>query len=116
MAETKDKLNLEIADESIFVSKAIGYPLKKKVYTQNIPYQMVFGNASISLKSNSENIEASMQGMAISNLVINIALSGSLMHLWGMINSLQIIFHMPGNNLALPGNAQTVYATFITIT
>ena len=105
MAETKDILQMEVADRSIFVSQDTGYAIKEKKFQQKLVSQLIFGNSSKSLMATSESIEQGMQGVALGNLAVNVLLSGSLMHLWGMINSLQIIFHLPGNNLALPGNA-----------
>ena len=44
-----------------------------------------------------------------SNLVISNLVLGSISLLWGFINSLQIIAHIPLLNVILPGNARAVY-------
>ena len=44
-----------------------------------------------------------------SNLVISNLVLGSISLLWGFINSLQIIAHIPLLNVILPGNARTIY-------
>ena len=105
MAETRDILKIGIVNQTYFVSEETGYSINERQFKYSLGYQMIFGGASSTLLVTSESIEKGMQGMAIGNLVMNVALSGSLMHLWGMINSLQIKVHMPGNNLALPANA-----------
>lgn len=56
------------------------------------------------------NVQDSMQSAVLGNLVINIIMSGSLQYLWGMINALQITFHLPGMQINLPGNAAAVYS------
>lgn len=43
-------------------------------------------------------------------------LPGSLQHLWGMVNHLQVVFHLTGANIKLPGNVQEVFATLIGVT
>jgi hypothetical protein len=50
-----------------------------------------------------------------SNLVINIALSGSLAMLWGLINSLQIIAHFPLLVIRYPMNAEVFYQMMLTL-
>ena len=44
-----------------------------------------------------------------SNMAIQILLSGSLSILWGLINALQMIVHMPFLNIIIPVNAKLVY-------
>ena len=57
-----------------------------------------------------------MKSAVITNLIINIALSGSLNILWSMINTLQITLHMPAINTKSPSNAQYLNNILIGIT
>ena len=50
-----------------------------------------------------------LTGLIISNLVLAFLFKFSLQELLGMINSLQIVAHLPLNNIPLPAN---VYFTF----
>ena len=50
-----------------------------------------------------------------SNLLISNLILGSISLLWGFINSLQIVAHIPLLNVLLPGNARIVYDATYTI-
>jgi hypothetical protein len=49
------------------------------------------------------------KSVAITSFVLNVFLSASLQLLWGMINALQIINHLPLFNLYMPASAQTFF-------
>ena len=55
------------------------------------------------------------KGALISNLIVNVMISGALNLLWGMINSLQIIAHFPLVNVIMPANCQLVFSFIIKI-
>ena len=57
-----------------------------------------------------------MKSGVIINFVVNMVLSGSLQFIWGMINSLQIVFHIPGCSIKMPGNVNGVYGALIAVT
>lgn len=44
------------------------------------------------------------KGLTWGTLAMNIALAGSLQHMWSMINSLQLVLHLPAYNVNMPGN------------
>jgi hypothetical protein len=46
-----------------------------------------------------------MDTLVVASLVVNLLMSSSLQFLWGMLNSLQLIVHVPLFNLYLPANA-----------
>ena len=50
-----------------------------------------------------------------SNLMINVALSGSLALLWGLINSLQIVAHFQLLVIRFPMNAEVFYKMMLTL-
>jgi len=50
-------------------------------------------------------VEGGGKAIVMVQLAVNIALSGSLQLLWGMVNTLQIIVHMPLVEVAMPQNA-----------
>ena len=66
--------------------------------------------ATVKLIVVAESLEGGMKSTVLGNFAVNLMLSGSLQYLWGMINSLQIVFHLPGNNVNLPGNAKLIYS------
>jgi hypothetical protein len=49
------------------------------------------------------------------NFAANLILSGSLSLLWGMINALQIIAHLPLLMVMMPANASNFYTFIINI-
>ena len=61
-------------------------------------------------------MKSGMKTTAIGNFAISVVLSGSLQYLWGMINSLQIVLHLPGSSVEMPSNALMVYSTLISVT
>lgn len=48
--------------------------------------------------------EGGLQSLVVSNLLVNIALGGSLNLLWGMVNALQVTLHIQAINVHCPGN------------
>jgi len=71
---------------------------------------------TLQLVTVADSLDKSMQSSVWGNFAANLLLSGSLQYLWGMINSLQIVFHMPGIAVNLPGNAKMIYSQLIQIT
>jgi hypothetical protein len=55
------------------------------------------------------------RSVAITTFVINIALSTSLFLLWGMINGLQIIGHLPMFNVLMPANAEAFFSALLNL-
>ena len=68
-----------------------------------------------SLEAAANSIERGAQTVMLGNAVVNIALSGSLNQLWGMINSLQIVVHTPLVDVSFPENAKLVYKQMILV-
>jgi len=83
---------------------------------KTIPTQMPNTAANKVMAQAVSTVGSSVQGTVLTNFVVNLLLSGSLQYIWGMINSLQIVFHMPGCAVNLPGNAKVIYSEFIQIT
>ena len=51
----------------------------------------------------------------MSSLIINLLLAGPLNQIWGMINNLQLIVHLPLINVIFPGNAFMIFDYMIPI-
>ena len=56
-----------------------------------------------------------VNGLLIGGAIVNLILSSSLSLLWGMVNTLQLIVHMPLINIGIPGNASYFLQILITI-
>lgn len=68
-----------------------------------------------SLQSSAGSAETGSKAMVFSNFLINLALSSSLNLLWSMVNTLQIIVHMPLMNIAMPLNAYVVSKILVSV-
>ena len=77
---------------------------------------MPLGAATKNLIKATESLEGGVSSTVIGNFLINMCLSGSLQYLWGMINALQIVFHLPGNAVEMPANAKMAYSSMIKVT
>ena len=55
------------------------------------------------------------KGSLVSNFALNIAVSGALNYLWGMVNCLQIIAHFPMINVLMPANVQMLFIIVVKI-
>ena len=78
--------------------------------------QMPAGVMAESIMTGTQTFKRTIQTSVVCNFLVNLILSGSLQYLWGMINSLQIVFHFPGNSIEMPANAMMVYSSLISTT
>eukprot|EP00347_Sterkiella_histriomuscorum_P013544 403364306 len=53
--------------------------------------------------------------IVIGNFVLNLLLATSLQYLWGMINALQLILHMPLFKVNFPSNTNFVFNQIISV-
>jgi len=77
---------------------------------------MPLGSTTENILSATVTLDNSLQGTVIGNFVVNVMLSGSLQYLWGMINALQIVFHLPGISVNMPSNSKMIYGSLIEVT
>ena len=68
------------------------------------------------MKAVAATFEASTKTFVFGNIVLQILMAGSLQLLWGMINALQLIVHLPLFQIAFPYNAQFFFSTLIDLT
>ena len=85
------------------------------VSSTNIPAQLPMNAATETLKSVTATFDSATQGSLISNFALNIAISGALNYLWGMVNCLQIIAHFPMINVLMPANVQMLFMIVVKI-
>ena len=60
--------------------------------------------ATKNLAAASESTGSTTKAVVVGNLIVNLVLSGSLAMLWGMINALQVIVHLPMLQTSFPAN------------
>jgi len=56
-----------------------------------------------------------LQAVTFGSLFINLLFSCSLVLLWGLINTIQLIVHVPLVSVAIPGNALSFFILLIDI-
>ena len=52
----------------------------------------------------------------VGNFALNLLMSSSMSALWGMLNTLQILIHLPIFSIPIPLNAMVFYSSIISIT
>lgn len=62
-----------------------------------------------------ESTETSIKGSVVGGFVINLLVAGSLSLILGMINSLQLIVHLPLINVSTPANVMSVEEVLVPI-
>jgi len=60
-------------------------------------------------------VGTAMTATVVVSVTINFLLSASLSFLWGMLNTLQLIVHLPLFSIVFPSNAVTFYSYIIGI-
>jgi len=68
-----------------------------------------------SLTEGAQGSKTMMNGSVIGTFLFNIVLAGSLGPIMGMINSLQLIFHLPIMSIIAPGNVVTLFNIMIPV-
>ena len=98
----------------MFRSVETGLALEEGISLQkNVPQQDLVGETNRALEIASEVLAGFISFLIYSNIAINLLLAGSLYLLWSMVNSLQIIMHMPLFALGFPKNAYSMLAVMI---
>ena len=73
------------------------------------------GTLSEAIKTAGDTIRSATGGIAIGSLASNFFLSGTVAFLWGMINALQIIVHLPMINVRFPANVSMFFSNLLSI-
>eukprot|EP00347_Sterkiella_histriomuscorum_P017861 403347694 len=80
-----------------------------------IPRQLRRDGLSILFGSNGDQAGSSIKGIIVGNLFFNLFMSTTLQYLWGMINQIQIITHIPLNAVEIPANTKLFFNIIIDI-
>eukprot|EP00347_Sterkiella_histriomuscorum_P011212 403373316 len=114
--DTKDSISIKFLQNGYFLQASTRRAIKySTTITKSLPKQMDPGDAAM-LNAVGGSASSSLQGVMMSNLALNIIMSASLQYLWGMINVLQIIVHMPLFSVDFPSNAKALYSLIVSIT
>lgn len=70
--------------------------------------QMADSALNRGIETASEVLDTSMKGSMVSSFAVNLLVAGSLSQLLGMINSLQLISHLPLLAISVPANVMTL--------
>jgi len=99
-----------IKQPNLFISEETGLPIDSAVLaTTYIQPQISDSDAATISTLGSATTNAITTVMA-SNAVLAIVLGSSMQVLWGMIDSLQLITHLPLVRLSMPGNLKMFFS------
>ena len=83
--------------------------------THRIPKQMRETVSTLALAKSSKTAGAGLQYSVILSFIASILMSGVLFKMLGMINSLQLIIHLPIFSVSFPANSQMVYKALVPV-
>jgi hypothetical protein len=83
--------------------------------TRTLPPQL--GNTKLerALDPGATSVASSVHTLVVSNFALSSVVKAPLQFLWGMINSLQLIVHLPVFSFILPANAQLLLVKLIDV-
>ena len=113
---SKDILKATVLDPRLFRSKETDLNFQF-LETDEIKLPKIMEDSQLTkiFVGFSENAGYVSTSAICGNAILNILLSGSMHLLWGFINSLQIIGHIPLINVMIPSNVQKFFETVIKI-
>jgi len=110
---THDLLEAEIRQRSLFRDTDGLTLAKNATYAEKAIPRQLGSEASARLTGFASQAVGVVAQIALaSNLLLNWVLSFSLNHLWGMVNSLQIVIHFPLTSVYYPANASLFFSYF----
>ena len=116
MADTKDRFSMTILNPKKFIDEEYSFRVEELFHSNLMTSQMSLSQESLDFSENAESLGSGMNGAVIGNFIVNTVLSGSLHYIWGMINCLQIDFHLVGMNNKMPATVWTLYSNLIAVT
>ena len=115
-SSSKDQLKLTFMQRWVFNGSVNTNTIYKgKSLSTEIPPQVSEGLFN-SLNALGSSSSSSIQSLMMGNFFLNILMSSSMSALWGMINALQILIHLPIFSIPIPLYAQIFCSTIIAIT
>ena len=113
---TKDILKATVLDPRLFQSKETNLNFRyHETHEIKVPKIMENSEFTTIFVGFSENAGYVSTSAICGNAILNIFLSGSMHLLWGFINSLKIIGHLPLINVMIPSNVHKFFETVIKI-
>eukprot|EP00347_Sterkiella_histriomuscorum_P013590 403364133 len=108
------RIRLKLKD-SIYFKKTSQSVMYFASFTKQIPLQFSSEEEEKIVESINSGTSTTIKTIVMGNLVINLFLSMSMGYLWGLINVLQIILHLPLFNFKFPGNVIMMYSMVISV-
>ncbi|CDW78616.1 UNKNOWN [Stylonychia lemnae] len=106
----KDKIKVVFNEQGYFVALKSGLSIKQNyTITRDLPQQLELTDVSQQINTMGKIFSATAFSFMISNIVIIFFVGGSLQLIWGLINSLQIIVHLPLLPFEFPSNAKSFF-------
>eukprot|EP00347_Sterkiella_histriomuscorum_P014104 403362154 len=109
-----DNLKITFKQNGYFIDQETRQVIKQNYQIQaEIPKQLRKDAFSKAFAQYSESLSSSLNGFTYGTLALNVVLSSGLWLLWSMINTVQILVHMPLLNTDIPSNAIFFYSLLI---
>ncbi|CDW90934.1 UNKNOWN [Stylonychia lemnae] len=106
----------QTSNKKMFTWKAVGFTQKDMKIKLVFQYpDLISQGTSIMVQQYSEDTTYAFQKILLGNFALTMILSATLQYLWGMINALQIILHMPLMDVKFPSNTKFVFGQIISI-
>lgn len=80
-----------------------------------LPPQLANTKLEQALSPGSTSVASSIQTLVVGNFAFSSVFNAPLQMLWGMINSLQLIVHLPMFSLQFPANAEVLFSKLIDV-
>lgn len=85
------------------------------VALKSVPKQIKSEEDKILVESVSSTASMLVTGIVVTTITLNLFLMMSLQELWGMINTMQLVLHIPLMSLSIPANALLFFQSLISI-
>lgn len=112
--KVRDNVNIEIIDNSFFVSAVTGeaIPIENAKFSKSVPRQLPKGVVEKELVEDAKSASQSMTAVVIVQLIMQISMKGSLDDIWGLYLTLQLIAYISIYEASIPANVEIYFNEF----
>eukprot|EP00347_Sterkiella_histriomuscorum_P010505 403376025 len=113
---TYDLMDVRFSERYFFVSEDQSSVLTSNYVIQNdVPPQLPDTTATKALNTMTESTSTAMTGIVTINVILSLVMGLSLKKLWLLIQTLQVIVHLPLLQVPLPSNVISAYKNIIDV-
>jgi len=86
-----------------------------QTYKTGLSRQMLPGGAAQAMAVTAQMTQAATAAAVAGSMLMNVIMSGALAQVWGMINGMQVMVHLPAFNVNFPANALSVTSKILVV-